>query len=164
MENSWKVVVPKEERKRILLESHDLPTSGHLGINKTYYRVLEKYYWPKLKNDVAHYVNQCVACATHKVERKKPAGFLLQQPMPTRPWEVVSTDLIGPFLRSTKGNQYVLVVTDYFSKFSVTFPLRKAMAQAVGKHMEEMYFYCLVFRELYFVTTVRNTRARFLKS
>lgn len=114
MENSSNMVVPKEERRRIVLEAHDLPTSGHLGIFKTYHRIVERFYWPNMKSDVVLYVNRCETCVAHKVARKKSIGFMLQQPIPSRPWEVVSTDLIGPFPRSTKGNQYVLVVSDYF--------------------------------------------------
>lgn len=136
----WKIVVPKEQRKQVMIEAHDIPTSGHLGIYKTYHRIVEKYYWPKLKNDVTHYVNHCSVCATHKVERKKPIGLMVPQPLPSKPWEIIATDLIGPFPRSTRGYQYVLVVTDCFSKFSLTFPLRKATAQAVSKHIEEDVF------------------------
>lgn len=134
------MVVPKENRKQVLVEAHDVPTSGHMGIYKTFHRIAEKYYWPKLKNDVARYVNSCMVCATHKVERRKPTGLMVSQPIPTKPWELVSTDLIGPFPRSSKGNQYVLVVSDYFSKFSLTFPLRKATAERVAKHIEEDVF------------------------
>lgn len=141
--DSWKLVIPKEQRKQILFQSHDIPTSGHMGIYKTFHRVAEKYYWPKLRSDVTRYVNGCSVCGAHKVEHKKPAGFMVPQPKTNKPWQLISTDLIGPFPRSTKGNQYVLVVTDYFSKFSLTFPLRKATAQVVTRHIEEDVF--LVF-------------------
>ena len=33
------MVVPKEEREKILLECHDDPTAGHLGREKTFARV-----------------------------------------------------------------------------------------------------------------------------
>ena len=40
------IVVPSSYRPHILSLSHDTPMSGHLGINKTYQRILEHFYWP----------------------------------------------------------------------------------------------------------------------
>ncbi|KAJ8930988.1 hypothetical protein NQ314_016158, partial [Rhamnusium bicolor] len=62
------------------------------------------------------------------------------QPPVCRPWEVISTDLMGPFPRSTRGNQYILVVMDNFSKFSLVFPLRSATADVVSRKIEEDVF------------------------
>ena len=36
--NAWKLVVPKNHRAQILIESHEAPEAGHLGIDKTYHR------------------------------------------------------------------------------------------------------------------------------
>ena len=44
--DSWKLVVPTRDRERVLFESHNTPESGHLGIEKTYQRVTQRYYWP----------------------------------------------------------------------------------------------------------------------
>lgn len=46
--DEWKIVVPKPQRKEILRQLHDNPTSGHCGIYKTYRRVTQRYFWPKL--------------------------------------------------------------------------------------------------------------------
>ena len=46
-DHAWKLVVPMEERKKILIECHDDPTAGHLGREKTYARVPRYYYRPK---------------------------------------------------------------------------------------------------------------------
>lgn len=70
-----------------------------------------------------------------------PAEFLLPQATSTRSSKVISADLIRPFPRSLKGNQYVLVVSHNFSKISVVYPLRKATAQVVAKHIEEDVFF-----------------------
>ncbi|KAG5867991.1 hypothetical protein JTB14_004631 [Gonioctena quinquepunctata] len=39
--DEWKLVVPKESRKEVLAEAHDLPTAGHMGTFKTYNRIME---------------------------------------------------------------------------------------------------------------------------
>lgn len=55
-----------------------------------------------------------------------------------RPWDVIATDLVGPLPKSKRG--YILVVTDCFSKFCFCFPLRKATASSVVRHLEEDVF------------------------
>ncbi len=49
------IVVPLKFRQPVLSLAHEHPWSGHLGINKTYNRVLQHFFWPGLKSDVARY-------------------------------------------------------------------------------------------------------------
>lgn len=142
-EELWKIVVPKEQRRKLLEQCHDDPLSGHLGMYKTYHRILSRYYWPKLQADVKTYINRCTTCAQLKPEQKRPAGIMGRKPEVSRCWQMISTDIIGPFPKSTKGHIYVLTVTDYFSKFSLYFPLRRATSPVIIKALEESVF--LVF-------------------
>lgn len=137
---AWKLVVPKNLRQEVLHDMHDSPTSGHLGVFKTYARLTERYYWPKCKSDVAKYVKKCQVCLTHKPDNLKPAGLMVERTAPSRPWEMISTDIIGPFPRSKRGYTSVLVVTDYLSKFCLGFPMRKASASTVCRLLEEHVF------------------------
>ena len=43
------IVVPKSYRHEILSIAHEIPMSGHLGINKTYHIIINHFYWPGLK-------------------------------------------------------------------------------------------------------------------
>lgn len=139
----WRIVVPKSHRRDILKQNHDLPTSGHTGVFKTYHRLRQKYYWPKMRADVANYVRGCQVCLAHKPEQKAPAGLMSRRTDITRPWELVSIDLVGPLPKSTSGYLHILSVQDYFSKFCIFIPLRTATAKAVVQHLEERVF--LVF-------------------
>ena len=49
------IVVPKIYRSEILRLAHETPMSGHLGVNKTYHKILNHFYWPSLKTDVSDY-------------------------------------------------------------------------------------------------------------
>ena len=44
------IVVPSVYRNQILSIAHEIPFAGHLGVNKTYHRILNHFYWPKLKS------------------------------------------------------------------------------------------------------------------
>lgn len=138
--DEWKLVVPKERRGKLLQEYHDLPTAGHMGIFKTFNRLAERFYWPKMRCDVARYVRTCETCQAVKVEPKKPAGLMLSNPKVSRPWQVISADLVGPFPKSKSGNMFVLAVSDYFSKFSLFFPLRRATSFAVTRKLVDEVF------------------------
>lgn len=139
-ELQWKRVVPRSERKAILSKMHDAPTSGHLGIYKTYHRALQQYYWPHMHADVSRYIRKCETCIAQKVERKPPAGLMASRYIVDRPWKQISIDFVGPLVRSTSGYNYILTVMDVFSKFILAFPVRKATAPAAVKILENNVF------------------------
>lgn len=139
-EDYWREVTPKAQRDALYYRFHDDPTSGHLGTHKTYKRISSRYYWPKMRQDIAKYVRKCKKCALHKPEQKKVAGLLAPHNPQKRPWEVLSTDLIGPLPPSSQGYTNILVVLDTFTKFCLLFPLRKATAASVVRHLENDVF------------------------
>lgn len=51
-----------------------------------------------------------------------------------------NTDLIGPLPKSKRGNAFILVVSDYLSKFTLLFPLRKSSTETVIRHLENYVF------------------------
>ena len=139
-DNPWKIVVPKDERKKVLGDMHDDPKSGHLGSFKTFRRLKRKYYWPGYVSDVSRYVRMCEVCQKLKPEQKIPAGLMGDQRKVNCPWQIISIDLIGPLPRSSKQNKYILTVSDYFSKFTLLHPLRAASTSSIIKFLEEHIF------------------------
>lgn len=138
--SQWKRVVPKELRKTIIKQNHDAPTAGHLGIFKTTSRVLEKAYWPGMKSDIAKYIRSCGACMRAKPLQQAPTGKMGGHSLISRPWQVISADVVGPLPRTSHGNQFIFVVTDCFSKLSLFFPLRRATASAIVRYLENDVF------------------------
>lgn len=133
----WLIVVPREKRLEIIKINHDPPTCGHLGVAKTYARVNSRYYWPKMRQDIARYVRHCHVCLQTKPEQRPPAGLLLSQTASTtRPWQLLSVDIMGPLPRTSSGHCYILSVVDVFSKFLLLFPMRKATASKVCELLE----------------------------
>ena len=54
--------IPSSYRTHILSLAHESIMSGHLGVNKTYRKILEHFYWPKLRRDVVKYIKTCHTC------------------------------------------------------------------------------------------------------
>lgn len=134
--SEWKEVVPKQERSTVLSRLHDEPTAGHLGVQKTLYRVQEHYYWPKMRQDISKYVSHCRTCQQTKDGNLKPTGFMGGRRGVDVPWQMIAADLLGPFPRSSAGYKYLLVVTDVFTKYPLLYPIRAATSSIVAKHLE----------------------------
>lgn len=131
LSDPWKLCVQKHHRFEILKENHDMPTAGHLGTAKTTARIAERYYWPGMFRDIAVYVRKCASCQQYKLSQQKPPGLMQSSPN-TAPWETVSTDIVGPLPRSNRGNNYLLVFQDRFTKWVQCRAIRKATAKVIS--------------------------------
>lgn len=142
-EPEWIKYVPKENRKAVLREFHDQPLGAHLGIMKTYKKISGLYYWPKLHIDVKTYVRNCRHCQANKPSNQISKVPMGEQRKPTKPWQMIGVDFLGPYPRSKEGNQHLIIVHDLFSKFCVLKAVRRAESKSLIKIIEEQVF--LVF-------------------
>ncbi|GFY74157.1 transposon Ty3-I Gag-Pol polyprotein [Trichonephila inaurata madagascariensis] len=83
------------------------------------------------------YIIHCRECQRGKSVPKKPPGLLIPIPPASVPFQRVGIDLLGRFPRSTKGNKWIIVCTDYLSRFTVTKALPTAEAEEVAKFITE---------------------------
>jgi hypothetical protein len=129
-----KLVVPASKKEEIYEVYHDHMTAGHLGVVKTLARIQRRYYWPKMKEDVTAYVKSCMKCAQRKPYGQTKAPL---QPIPaaTRVWERIAMDIVGPVDTSRNGNNYILVLSDYASRFVMTIPMVDQTARTVASHL-----------------------------
>jgi hypothetical protein len=137
----WKLVVKDCDRHEIMSESHDSPTAGHFGVLKTLKRMQENYFWPKMAQDVRRFVGACNVCKAGKTSNLGQRSEMGHPKPGVRPFQVLSLDFMGPLPRSKKGNTVLLVVTDSFTKFVRTCPMRAATAKAVISFLEENIFF-----------------------
>ncbi|KAG7528248.1 Integrase catalytic core [Arabidopsis suecica] len=74
------------------------------------------YYWPTMITDCVKFAQRCKRCQLHAPMIHQPSELFssISAPYPFMRW---SMDIIGPLHRSTRGAQYLLVLTDYFSKW-----------------------------------------------
>ena len=103
------LVVPRSSRREVLQALHDHPTSGHLGVKKTYSRIRTRFYWPKMFKTVRNYVLSCEGCSRQKRCHEIPEGLLQPLPATSKPFERVGLDKLGPFPESLDGNRHVFV-------------------------------------------------------
>lgn len=138
--NEWKILVPYSQRKNVIASCHDPPTSAHLGFFKTLMRVQQQYYWPRMRPDILKFVRRCQTCGAQKLPNTARMGLMGSEKNVKYPWQVIAVDIMGPLPRSSNGNSYLLVVADWFSKYSLLFPMRRAIASTIVKFMENQVF------------------------
>jgi hypothetical protein len=78
---SWfknRLVVPKVPglHQKILDEAHLTRFSIHLGSNKMYHDLKQRFWWTKMKIEIAQYVAWCDTCQKVKAIHLKSAGEL----------------------------------------------------------------------------------------
>lgn len=138
--DEWQMCVRPRDVPRVLEENHCEPTAGHLGRFKTVARISAKYFWPGMYKAISDFIKHCASCQRHKVESKKPGGFMQIRPVQNI-WQSVSSDLIGKLPYSSRGNCYLLLFQDNFSKWIEFKVLRNATAQTVGDAFEKLILY-----------------------
>ncbi|KAJ8032404.1 hypothetical protein HOLleu_25921 [Holothuria leucospilota] len=136
LDEEWRIyhqiVVPRTYRREILSIAHEMPFAGHLGVNKTYHRILNHFYWPKLKSDVAKFCKTCHSCQmVGKPNQNIPAAPLKPIPAFEEPFSRVIIDCVGPLPKSRAGQQYILTIMCASTRFPEAIPLRNIKARTV---------------------------------
>jgi hypothetical protein len=113
-----RVYVPNDLtlQTRIMQECHDSSTGGHLGKEKTIEQVKRRFYWPGMDALIQKYVTSCDSCQRNKPSQQSPIGLLKPLPIPDRPWQQVTMDLITALPKSKSGNDAIVVFVDKLTK------------------------------------------------
>eukprot|EP00873_Tetraselmis_striata_P011441 jgi/Tetstr1/431705/TSEL_021230.t1 len=137
-----RLYVPNEAdlRQRALYELHDAPTAGHPGGRRLLARTVELYWWPRMKQTVTNYVRRCPTCQRTKAARHKPYGLLQPHDVPSRPFEVISLDLITD-LPECQGYDSVVIFVCLLSKRVIVEPTTKTIiAEGLAEIMHRSVF------------------------
>ena len=124
-------MIPKIHRREILHLAHASLMAGHMGINKTYQRILNHFYWPGLKKDVTQFYKSHHVCdMAGKPNQLIPAALLLPIPIIIcgEPFSRVLINCVGPLPKTKSGNCYLLTIMCKFTRF---LPLRSIKASKI---------------------------------
>ena len=90
------LVVPFSVVRPIINLLHSGDLCGHPGVKKTFEKARNHFYWKHMFNDIVEFVVSCESCQVTK--SPAPPTLLqvqyLQRPQPTRPWQIISTDVL----------------------------------------------------------------------
>ena len=126
-----RMVAPSELRREILQQLHSCRAGGHLGITKTLEKTRSRFYWPDMRADVERWCRECDNCA----QVKPGPGYkarLTQVPV-AAPLDRVGIDVVGELPESNNGNRYIIVISDYFTKWVQAHAVADQTAQTTAE-------------------------------
>jgi len=137
------IVVPRVHRSEILQLAHVSPMAGHLGINKTYQKILSHFYWPGFKKDVTRFCKSCQMCQmVGKPNQLIPVAPLQPIPVCGEPFSHVLIDCVGPLPKTRSGNQYLLTIMCQFTRFPEAIPLRNIKTRKIVDSLVKFFYFC----------------------
>ncbi|UYV78051.1 hypothetical protein LAZ67_15003310, partial [Cordylochernes scorpioides] len=139
---AWLLVVPKKRRKEVMSEYHNHMLNGHLGVARTTYRLKNKYYWPSMLKDISEFVKTCHLCQSRKGSNHLPSGLLQPIPPANYPFERIGIDFVGPLPSTKRRRKWIIVLTDYYTKYAET----KAVSEATVKEVSTFLIEHIILR------------------
>ncbi len=131
-EITTQLLVPKSRREMLFQAAHCTPMAGHLGEAKTRERLMARFFWPGLHENVRRW---CAACRECQLVNPPATAKAPLRPLPLMevPFERIGMDLIGPLERSARGYRFALVLVDYATRYPEAVPLRSISAKSVAE-------------------------------
>jgi hypothetical protein len=111
-----KIAVPKAMFDEVIREAHNSIIGGHSGVFKTAERIRSEFWWANMESSINEHIKKCETCQKSSNRYPTRRAPLQPLPQPSGPAQRIHIDLFGGLKTSTKGNNYVMVMTDAFSK------------------------------------------------
>jgi hypothetical protein len=126
-------VVTKGEVELVLRYFHTDLLAGHFAFQRTYQKIAERYYWPGMRKDVYDYVRTCDVCQRRGHPQRKPEP--LHPLVVGQPFDRVGIDMVGPLQETKAGNRYIVVATDYLTKWPEALPVSDGTAETAARFL-----------------------------
>ncbi|GJQ97501.1 putative reverse transcriptase domain-containing protein [Tanacetum coccineum] len=106
-------------------EAHKSKYFVHSGVDKMYYDLRDRYWWPGMKKDIAEYVSKCLTCLKVKAKHQRPSGLFQQPEVPIWKWEGIAIDFVTKLPRTSSGHDTIWVIVDRLTKSAHFLPMRE---------------------------------------
>ena len=88
-------------------------------------------------NNIKNRCLACLACQARGTKFSRQTGDLKAIYSP-EPGHTIRIDVVGPFRGGTsRGNRYLLVITDYLTKWAQSYLMAKADTTTTARHLME---------------------------
>ena len=127
-----KIQVKEEEAEEIIKGVH---RQGHLGEHKTWKAFNRKFITTEGREKCREIVCTCPECQLGKDYRQR--HLLKGTIKSSRPWDVVSIDIMGPFPYDDKAKRFIVTMMDVYSRYIMAIPVGNHTTQTVSKCLYE---------------------------
>lgn len=136
---SSQLVIPADQVITVLKAMHDSALAGHPGVDRTYHKLAQLFYFTGMRRVITDYVKACIHCQRYKANNAKPPG-LLQTPIMNQRNEVLAIDLFGPLPDGDQGERWIFLIEDTATRWIELFPLKDATAEACARILIQEFF------------------------
>ena len=140
--------VPKRQQRYNLIQHEHLMGHYQTHYQTVYAAISLKYYWPHMREDIMHYVKQCVTCKRHHVEPTINHSARVINPIMI--FERFGADLILGLPETQEGYIGILLITEYLTKFPHGSPIKSKTAQEIA---EKLFEYIALFGPSHWMLT-----------
>ena len=112
-----------EASELLLEELHEGICGSNTGGRSIAHRaIIQGYWWPNMQKEALEYAKNCDQCQRFTPNTHQPGGFLnsLSSSWPFARWGL---DIVSLFPKAARNRKYLLVDTDYFTKWVEAKPL-----------------------------------------
>ena len=123
-----RILLAEKDKLKVLIAYHDdIKSGGHDGFKRTYFKIKQRFFWNKMKNDIAEFVKTCHICQINKFKFLPKFNQMSLPKQSEIAFETVHLDY-GEFSKKKEGQSRTwsfLLLIDEATRFTVT----KAMTQ-----------------------------------
>jgi hypothetical protein len=138
LKTDFQFVVPRSLQREFCHEIHNTKATSHMGRRRTMAALQKICFWYKMSEDVGWWIRTCDRCQRRKRPQPAPRAPLITT-LAGYPGERIAMDVCGPLIETPDGNQYVLVIGDYFTKYVQAFPMPNQTAETIAKLVVERW-------------------------
>lgn len=124
-----RLVIPNTLRNRVIELAHE----AHPGIAAMKRRLRQKVWWPSVDKQAEECVKRCKECTL--VSSLGPPEPLKRTRMPDKPWNDIAIDFMGPL----PSSHNLLVMVDYFSRFTEVVVMKQITANRTVQVLHETF-------------------------
>src|ERR1043165_3261011 len=135
-----RIVIGDEEKMRIMRSIHNDVVGGcHFGQNATLEKVADRFWWRSMSTDIRGFVRTCPECQRSNVRNQPPPATL--HPIPVHGlfhrWGI---DLIGPLNETRQAKRYIIVATEYLTRWAEVDAIEDKSAESVHAFLLRLVF------------------------
>ena len=86
-----------------------------------------------MRTDIQDFVRSCPQCQTRKNPVKITRAPLIPMPIVEEPFDRIAIDVVGPLPQSESGNRFIVVCSDYLTRWPEAFAVPDTTAPTIAR-------------------------------
>ena len=124
-------MVPQALLNKAFEVIHTQMTAGHPGRDQTLRLFRRNFYHPNESKQVNELVRQCTMCIRSKAIPKNIP--IKSYPIPGRPFQTLSSDILGPLPVTSDGNRFILTFKCHLTRYTTLHSLATKDTMSIAK-------------------------------